>query len=261
MGLAEDIQQRINYLSKLVEAKENAVAWAPEGTLKIHFRNGNPRYCMKTDETKSEIYLPKKDFAKACSLAQRSYDKKVLMAARAELKSLERINGFYENAILPEDCYPALSSSRMKLVKPVVLTDEQYIEKWKKEHPPRATRKPDTVYVTKKGDKVRSRVEILISDRLFAAGLTYQYETPLVINGLVYHPDFCVLNLRRRETFWWEHFGMMDDPDYLEDAILKLNKYAQNGIIIGKNLIVTFETIANPSNTSQIDQIIQTFLV
>ena len=54
---------------------------------------------------------------------------------------------------------------------------------------------------------------------------------------------------------------MMDDPDYLEDAILKLNKYAQNGIIIGKNLIVTFETIANPFNTSQIDQIIQTFLV
>ena len=261
MGLAEDIQQRINYLSKLVEAKEIAVAKAPEGTLKIHIHNGNPRYCMKTNESKSEIYLPNEDYAKALSLAQKSYDKKVLMAARAELKSLERINGFYEKAVLPEACYPALSPLRMKLVKPVVLTDEQYIEKWKKEHPPRATRKPETVYVTQKGDKVRSRVEILISDRLFTAGLTYQYETPLAINGLVYHPDFCVLNLRQRKTFWWEHFGMMDDPDYLEDAILKLNRYAQNGIIIGRNLIATFETIANPFNTSQIDQLIQAFLI
>lgn len=261
MGLAEDIQQRINYLSKLVEAKEIAVAKAPEGTLKIHIHNGNPRYCMKTNESKSEIYLPNEDYAKALSLAQKSYDKKVLMAARAELKSLERINGFYEKAVLPEACYPALSPLRMKLVKPVVLTDEQYIDKWKKEHPPRATRKPETVYVTQKGDKVRSRVEILISDRLFTAGLTYQYETPLAINGLVYHPDFCVLNLRQRKTFWWEHFGMMDDPDYLEDAILKLNRYAQNGIIIGRNLIATFETIANPFNTSQIDQLIQAFLI
>ena len=54
---------------------------------------------------------------------------------------------------------------------------------------------------------------------------------------------------------------MLDDPDYLEDNLFKLNKYAKTGIIIGENLIITYETAMNPFNTAQIDQLIKTFLV
>ena len=261
MGLAETIQQRIDYLFKIIAIKEKALADAPEGTLKIHSRRIGASYYMVKDENKDGIYLPKHDLEKARMLAQKSYDKQVLRAAKSELTALERLYNFYDKTNTMEDCYSRLSPLRSELVSPVVLTDEQYIEEWKKKHPPRVTGKPNTVNETKKGDLVRSRAEILIADRLLTAGYTYQYETPLLLDGVVYHPDFCVLNLRRRKTFWWEHLGMMDDSDYLEDNIQKLNVYARNGIIIGKNLIITMETLMNPFNTSQIDQMIQTFLV
>jgi hypothetical protein len=54
---------------------------------------------------------------------------------------------------------------------------------------------------------------------------------------------------------------MMDELDYLENNIYKLNKYAQNNIIIGRDLIITFETATQPFNTAQIDQMIQAFCI
>ena len=136
MGLVNDIQHRINYLSKMVEAKEAALEKAPEGYLKIQTRENAVNYYRITGNNKSGIYLPKNNFAEACSLAQKTYDKQVLKAARAELKSLKRISKYYESAPLPEDCYSILSPNRSKLVRPIVLTDDQYIEQWKNNHPP-----------------------------------------------------------------------------------------------------------------------------
>ena len=40
------------------------------------------------------------------------------------------------------------------------------------------------------------------------------------------HPDFYCLNLRTRQEFAWEHFGMMDDPDYASTTAEKLRLYA-----------------------------------
>ena len=257
--LYEDIQERLRFLSTLIDNVETAIKEAPGGTLKIRNRKNGTSYYSVTN--KSEIYLPQKNVELIQNLAQKSYDKRILRAAQTELLALEKLSNYYSSNPAVEEWYGKLSPARQSLVHPVVLTDKQYIAKWKKEHPPRSSGKPETVYETIKGDTVRSRAEILIADRLFTRNVIYQHETPLILNGVEYHPDFCVLNLRKRKTLYWEHLGMMDELDYLEDNIFKLNRYAKHNIIIGKNLIITFETATQPFNTAQIDQMIQAFCV
>ena len=74
-------------------------------------------------------------------------------------------------------------------------------------------------------------------------------------------PDFKLLNKRTRKTIYWEHFGMMDDPDYLDTAIQKIQRYARSGIFLGDTLIVTFETSRRPLSTKDIELLIQKHLL
>ena len=51
--------------------------------------------------------------------------------------------------------------------------------------------------------------------------------------------------------------NILDDKDM---AIKKINTYEQNGILLGKNLILTYETKKNPLNSKTIKLIIQHYL-
>ena len=63
-----------------------------------------------------------------------------------------------------------------------------------------------------------------------------------------------------RREFAWEHFGMMDDPDYAARATEKLELYAENGFFPGKNLIITMETPAKPLSSKLLKSVIKTYL-
>ena len=62
------------------------------------------------------------------------------------------------------------------------------------------------------------------------------------------------------KKFAWEHFGMMDDPDYAARATEKLELYAENGFFPGKNLIITMETSAKPLSSKLLKSLIKTYL-
>lgn len=53
---------------------------------------------------------------------------------------------------------------------------------------------------------------------------------------------------------------MLDDAEYLDKAIKKLNYYEQNGYILGERLIITYETVASPLNMKVIEKKIQALL-
>ncbi len=59
----------------------------------------------------------------------------------------------------------------------------------------------------------------------------------------------------------WEHLGMMDDPFYAENAVQKIATYGQNGMIQGKQLILTYETKKKPLDQRQVLLLIQQFLI
>ena len=55
-----------------------------------------------------------------------------------------------------------------------------------------------------------------------------------------------------REEIYHEHLGMMDEEDYLNHNLAKIEEYRKNGIFIGKNLILTFESASCPLNIGDI---------
>lgn len=97
-------------------------------------------------------------------------------------------------------------------------------------------------------------------------GIPYRYEFPLKIKKSpsetrTFYPDFLSLNLRTRQEFYWEHFGLFSTPEYAENAAGKLVLYTNNRIYLGKNLIITFETNEEKFDTQIIEKMIQTYLI
>lgn len=119
-----------------------------------------------------------------------------------------------------------------------------------------------TDFFTSKGERVRSKSEIVIADALARKGIPYRYEYPLVLSdGGAVRPDFYCLNKRTRKEKVWEHLGMMSDYDYSNKNVKKIDKYEMNGYFPGDNLIVTMETDKCFLNTRLVDQIIDKYLI
>ena len=92
--------------------------------------------------------------------------------------------------------------------------------------------------------------------------MPYKYECPIYTRELgVIHPDFTALNVKRRKQIYWEHLGKMDDEGYARDNIYRINVYEKNGIFVGENLIVTWETSTMPLDIKLMEDKIRRFLI
>lgn len=87
------------------------------------------------------------------------------------------------------------------------------------------------IHRTERGDLVRSKSELVIADKLYAAGVEYAYEKPLVISGRTRIPDFTIEDDASGVTYYWEHLGMLDDPAYQARWKRKRDEYLAGGIV------------------------------
>ena len=99
----------------------------------------------------------------------------------------------------------------------------------------------------------------MIADALYRAGIAYRYECPLELGGRQIHPDFTIMRASDRKEIYWEHLGMMDDPDYCRNAIQRIRLYEANDINPGKELVFTMETSFMPVNLMVINRIISIY--
>jgi hypothetical protein len=111
--------------------------------------------------------------------------------------------------------------------------------------------------LTDRGERVRSKSELIIANLLSKEGIPYKYECPLRLKGFgTVHPDFTALRRKARKEIYWEHLGMMDDPEYAEKAVRKISAYGANGFFPGDRLILTAETKSTPLNVRLIRDLI-----
>ncbi|GFZ30099.1 hypothetical protein CSC2_06250 [Clostridium zeae] len=111
------------------------------------------------------------------------------------------------------------------------------------------------IYSTTKGDLVRSKSEVIISNLLQQAGIDYEYEIKLEYkNGKWIEPDFTV-TLPSGNVIYWEHLGMLGLTDYDNRWIEKQKVYDD---YFPEQLVVTYEgaTISD-SATNIINNILQ----
>lgn len=89
------------------------------------------------------------------------------------------------------------------------------------------------IHRTKRGDLVRSKSEVIIANELLAQDVSrYEYESPLKLpNGETRYPDFTIIDDDTGERYYWEHLGLLHNPDYKERWEQKLASYRKAGII------------------------------
>lgn len=204
--------------------------------------------CWKDHETGGRVrrYIPKKQLATARKLAQTTYQQKILKLTRTRSSQLERILRDYEDNEI-ETIYTSLHPARRSLVTPVEALEIPWAERREKwlEIPYQALglREEDRYYLTNNHEKVRSKSEKILADLFFRLGIAYKYECPLYFEDQsVLYPDFTFLDPHTNQEIYWEHFGMMDDPNYARNCLRKINTYANQGIILYDRLLASFET-------------------
>jgi hypothetical protein len=104
------------------------------------------------------------------------------------------------------------------------------------------------IHATLTGLRVRSKSEAIIAGLLETNKVPFRYEARLDLstkdsneNKYVY-PDFTVKRVSDGALFFWEHFGMTNNPDYLDSMQEKMAAYQRAGITPWNQLITTFDT-------------------
>lgn len=258
----EMLSRRKMYLMEQREQKQQALLHAPGGSVRMDMSKGKVQFYYREDpREKAGIYIPKERISLAQNLIQKEYDQKVLRSIEQELKAIEAYLARVPQRTM-EEVYETLRVERQKFITPVRQTDEQYIRAW--EEIPFRGKEIDSAIpplYTEKGERVRSKSEVIIADVLHREGIPYKYECPLMLKGWgKVHPDFTTLNVRKRKVVYWEHLGMMDDAEYVDNALTRYEGYEQNGIVLGDNLILTFETRSHPLNQRTIRAQIERYL-
>jgi len=113
------------------------------------------------------------------------------------------------------------------------------------------------IHKTVRGELVRSKSEVIIANALYYNGLDYDYEPELKLEGKVKRPDFKVEDFDTGVVWYWEHCGMMNDPQYKKRWEDKKKFYEKNGIMEGKNLIVTYDDENGGLDSDLIHKIIE----
>ena len=117
------------------------------------------------------------------------------------------------------------------------------------------------IYKSEGGVGTRSKAEADIATKLEQRGFSFRYEELIYVDDRVLAPDFSILYPTERRVKYWEHFGMMDDPEYAASAMDKICHYAENGIRVGDELILTWETRKRPLLFEQINMCIDRYLM
>lgn len=249
---------RAQVLQDIIVLAEDAMQGLPPGRV-AHQRANFWRY--KGPEKFKSLKGP--DNPLLHDLVLRCYLEEVQKAAMQELDSIAKSEKAAP-ALKAEEIYDALSEYRRELIRPIVPSPQEYVDIWLDQPYPSHNPIPlDDKFPTgiPRCPYVRSKSEIWEVQGLSDQEVAFLYEFPLKLidmHGIprTIYPDFTILNRKTHELMYWEHFGKMDDPEYLANFKFKQQLYACNGIL-GSNLYQTFESSNDPLTMAEVKTVIR----
>ena len=266
MMIEEMLQKEAIEPKKIMNEVEKRDKARPQGTLRISQKKTGVEYYIKNQDNENIAvngqYLKKKDAKIAKEIAQRDYDTKLLRNAKARLRTIEMFLKKYEETSI-KAVFQKMHPSRRQLVDKIIISDEEYVKRWNAVvYEKKKFEDDENVIITEKGERVRSKSEKIIADKLNMLGIPYRYEFPIVLEGNIkMYPDFTILKMPERKEVYLEHFGKLDDEAYINITIMKLNTYEKNGIYVGVNLFFTYETNRKALNVKALDKMLRTLFV
>lgn len=257
MDIVDILKNEKKQIENQIKVSSSRLTSLKPGKLKIHTKRGEQYYIFSETEKKWK-YVRKENLKEAKDIAQYEYEKEVL---RESHHQYSLISAFAKNfnpdyiADIQEQFIPA----RAKLINFHLLSDEEIIHKWKEKKYEPNPYKLDNGYLTQNNELVRSKSEVIIADRLRALEIPYKYEFPVKLDDGVVYPDFTLLNIQTGREVFLEHFGMMDDQNYVNNNFIpKIVRYAKSGYFLGINLLATFESSLRPLDIRYLESVLNT---
>ena len=255
----EKIKSRVRHIEdELKQLEKTEIEW-PQGEL-ICAKNGkNCKWYLKRNNR--TVYLPKKERELAQKLARKKYCllrtrelKSELAACRAYMKKAEKAVNFVEKKIE--------NTEYEKLLGGWFCSVNKEVGEWKKESYEKNEAHLENLNIKGTGGKyLRSKSEAMIDKILNNVGVPFRYEEKLVLGDAVFYPDFTIKHPRTGKIYYWEHFGMMDNSEYVNRACQKIKIYCNCGIIPSVNLILTYETKEHPFDMDSAEQIVREYFL
>lgn len=263
---------QIANLEKMLKTIELFQENEPIGCLKQQRRDKYTYfYHQYTDvDTKevNKVFINKSNSALVRTLAQKQYYLTMKPLIEKELKALKHLVKNYHPQ-QRERVYESLSVERRAFITPIEGSKEDRIQKWnetnyKFQETLHSVFYPEgKKYITEQGELVRSKSEVIIANILYQYrdDLVYVYEYPLNLRLddriITIHPDFKIMNIHTGKITYWEHAGLLDEPAYANDFTKKINTYANNDLLIGRDVVITCETTDNPLDIKVIKKLVE----
>lgn len=99
------------------------------------------------------------------------------------------------------------------------------------------------VHITSRGEKMRSKNEVLHAEIMYRNHIPFRYEPVIHIGTTALILDFEAMRIRDAKIFYAEHCGMPHNKEYMARHKRKMELYESVGIVPWDNLIVTYGDI------------------
>lgn len=264
MNISDNISKRNKELSDEITKLKKIMSTLPEGKLRCCTDRGVFRFYNVCDHKR--IYLGKNDTEFTRDLVLKDYCRlriaeceNELSAGNAYRKISDKKREVLQNRLNHPEYIEMLKKSGKLDVIP--LNYEQQIAWMNEPYDHNEFRKGDKIYRMKDGKCMRSKSEIIIATMLSGHQLAYRYECLLELENRKFYPDFTIMHPRSGKIYFWEHNGMLDDPEYRRKMFWKDEIYFRNNIIPGANLILTWETKDHPLDMSFVESMIEIYFL
>lgn len=224
----------------------------PEGKL-ICSHTG--KYCKwECSNGKTKTYIPKKDRSLAEKLAAKKYLSALWSDLAHEKYAIDLYLRSHSNYKSKVDELLTGSTEVEKLLSPYFNPVSRELVEWMKS--PYETNPKNPEHLTQKigpNEFVRSKSEAMIAKVLKHNKIPFRYEEELLLDDIEMYPDFTIRHPKTGETYYWEHFGLLDKPDYVRKMHFKLQTFTKHNIMPGINLITTYENQDAPLTFEMIE--------
>ena len=251
------VSRELNRHNDLLNHMESRLKKLPEGSLHIQYRDDVTYYnrILQKNRNRTSVAIntnTKDDERLIAELKERSNILHARPIIRNNIKCLERFKKDYKPYNPEELRYANDADSRLYLDGDICLNE------WSNARYKRNPYKTENrIHSTKSGIYVRSKSEALIADVLSDYGIIFRNDCKEMFGILARYPDFHLIRTKDRRLFIWEHFGLLDNPDYVLKCFEKIDLYAEYGYHVGINLIITWETRDNPLTRNRVVEILE----
>lgn len=261
------IDDEIKRLEESIDNKKRKIERLPQGSLQCHRDGKYWHWYSVTVEKQAEgkikrkaVYIKRNNLKLAKQLAEKEVLINEKKDEEQELKALKMYTN-HRSSFERANRYINKTEEHQRLT--VDLFDNHWtkdVEEWLNHRLEFPAYKPENLtYRCRNGIFVRSKSEQLIAGALQFHNIPYKYEEPLQLDNCRVIPDFTILSPRDGKEYIWEHFGMMNNPEYCAHNIGKIKTYIKNGYIPFERLITTYESNDGGIDEVWIDKIIETF--